>query len=215
MRRLRLAPVLNRMLDYRRGWLRGDLVAGVTVAAYLIPQVMAYAEVAGLPPVTGLWSVIGAMTVYAFIGSSRHLSIGPETTVSLMTAAAVGPLAAGDPARFAALAAALALIVAVICVIAWLARLGFISDLLSKPVLVGYLAGVAVLMIVGQLGNFIRVDLDGDSTIGELRAFWSQLGEAHLPTLVVGLAVLVLLFAGSWKFPRAPIPLLVILAAAL
>src|SRR5512134_1569270 len=103
------APGLTVLLHYDRGWLRGDLVAGVTVAAYLVPQVMAYAEVAGLPAVAGLWAVVGAMCVYALLGSSRQLSVGPESTTALMTAVAIGPLAGGDPARYAVLAAALAL----------------------------------------------------------------------------------------------------------
>lgn len=202
------------MLNYERTWLRGDLLAGVTVAAYLIPQVMAYAEVAGLPPVAGLWTVIGAMTVYALLGSSRHLSVGPETTTALMTAVAVGPLAAGDPVRFAALASALAMLVGIICVLAWVARLGFIADLLSKPVLVGYLAGVAVLMMVGQLESLIGVELEDGSPFATVASFVGSLDDAHLPTLGLGLVVLVALFAGSWRFPRTPMPLLVILAAA-
>ena len=96
---------------YQRSWLRGDLIAGVTVAAYLVPQVMAYATVAGLPPVAGLWAALPALVVYALLGSSRSLSMGPEATTALMTAIAIGPLAAGDPARYAVLAATLALLV--------------------------------------------------------------------------------------------------------
>jgi len=214
MRGSSFAPGLDRMLNYERSWLRGDVLGGVTVAAYLIPQVMAYAEVAGLPPVAGLWTVVGAMTVYALLGSSRQLSVGPETTTALMTAAAVGPLAAGDPSRFAAMAAALAIIVAVICLIGWVARLGFIADLLSKPVLVGYLAGVAVLMIIGQLHSLFGIDLDGESTIETLKSFIATVDEVHLPTLGLGVVVLIALFVGTWRFPKAPIPLLVILAAA-
>ena len=96
---------------YRRSWLGHDLVAGITVAAYLVPQVMAYATVAGLPPVTGLWAVLPALVVYAFLGSSASLSMGPEATTALMTAIAIGPLAAGDPVRYAELAALLAVLV--------------------------------------------------------------------------------------------------------
>src|SRR3974390_2606833 len=103
------APGLGTLRGYQRAWLRGDLIAGVTVAAYLIPQVMAYAGVAGLPPVAGLWAAFPPLLVYALLGSSRSLSMGPESTTALMTAAAVGPLAAGDPARYALLAAALAI----------------------------------------------------------------------------------------------------------
>ena len=102
---------------------------------------MAYAEVAGLPAVVGLWAVLVSLPVYAVFGSSRQLSVGPESTTALLAATVVAPLAAGDPARYAALAAALALIVGALCLLAWLLRLGFVADLLSKPVLVGYLAG--------------------------------------------------------------------------
>ncbi|WP_240496258.1 SulP family inorganic anion transporter, partial [Streptomyces torulosus] len=93
----RLAPGLGTLLGYRRAWLRGDVLAGVTVAAYLVPQVMAYAGVAGLPPVVGLWAILPALAAYALLGSSRLLSVGPESTTALMTATVVAPLAAGDP----------------------------------------------------------------------------------------------------------------------
>lgn len=203
------------MLSYQKWWLRGDVVGGITVAAYLIPQVMAYAEVAGLPPVTGLWTVLGAMTVYAFLGSSRHLSVGPETTTALMTAAAVGAVAGGDPARFVTLAAVLAIMVGLICVVAGLARLGFVADLLSKPVLVGYLAGVAVLMVVSQLDTFLGVEIEGEQVWEIVMAAPDAIGSVHLPTAIVGVVVLAGLFAGTRVFPKAPVPLLVILAAAL
>src|SRR6266540_4825793 len=114
---------------------------------------MAYAAVAGLPAVVGLWAVVASLPVYALLGSSRQLSVGPESTTALMTAAAVGPLAAGDPARYAALAATLALLVGGLCLLASFGRLGFLADLLSRPVLVGYLAGIAMIMIVSQLGT--------------------------------------------------------------
>lgn len=212
--RSRLTPGLDRMLRYERSWLRGDVVAGVTVAAYLVPQVMAYAEVAGLPPVAGLWAVVGAMTVYALLGSSRQLSVGPESTTALMTAVAIGPLAAGDPARYAALAAALALVVAVLCVVGWVARLGFLGELLSKPVLVGYLAGVAVIMIVSQLDTITGVEVEGSTPLQEIASFVGALPDVHLPTVLLSAAVLLGLLLGSRYFPRAPIPLIAILLAA-
>jgi len=126
---------------YPRAWLRGDLLAGVTVAAYLVPQVMAYAQVAGLQPAAGLWAAVPALVIYAALGSSRSLSLGPESTTALMTAAAIGSLAAGNSARYAALAGSLALLVGLMAVIAGSVRLGFLADLLSRPVIVGYLAG--------------------------------------------------------------------------
>ena len=146
----RLFPGISLIRKYERGWLRGDLLAGVTVTAYLIPQVMAYAEVAGLPAVVGLWASVTALLVYAVLGSSPQLSVGPESTTALMTATALGGIAAGQADRYAALAAALAGLVGLFCLVAWAARLGFLADLLSRPVLVGYMSGVAVLMIISQ-----------------------------------------------------------------
>ena len=130
-------PGLVAVRGYRRAWWRGDLLAGITVAAFLVPQVMAYAQVAGVPPVAGLWAALPALVAYAALGSSRSLSMGPESTTALMTAVAIGPLAAGNPARYAELAASLALLVGLLSVCAGLARLGFVADLLSRPVLVG------------------------------------------------------------------------------
>jgi high affinity sulfate transporter 1 len=186
----------------------------VTVAAYLVPQVMAYAEVAGLPAVTGLWAIIGSLALYAVLGSSRQLSVGPESTTALMTAAAVGPLAGGDPGRYATLAATLALLVAAICLAAWALRLGFLAELLSRPVLVGYLAGVCVIMIVGQLGKATALRVEGSSTLAELAFVLRRLGDVNLPTAGLTAAVVTLLVLGSRRFPRAPVPLVVILLAA-
>jgi high affinity sulfate transporter 1 len=211
-----LAPSLHRLGHYERAWLRPDLVAGIGVAAYLIPQVMAYAAVAGLPPVVGLWAIGVALLVYAVFGSSRQLSVGPESTTALMTAIVIGPLADGDPARYAALAAALALVVGGVCLLAFVVRLGVLADLLSKPVLVGYLAGVAVLMIVSQLGKLTGVPVEGEDTRHQLISFLREVrGGLHWPTVLVAAAVLVLLLSIQRRFPRAPAPLIgVVLAAA-
>jgi high affinity sulfate transporter 1 len=208
-----LAPGLVVLGGYRRRWLRGDLLAGVTVAAYLIPQVLAYATIAGLPPVAGLWAIVPALAVYAVLGSSRVLSIGPESTTALMTAVVVGPLAGGDPARYAQLAAGLAVVVGLLCLVCWALRLGFVADLLSKPILVGYLAGVALLMIIGQLGKLTGVAVHGDSLLAQLRSFVGQLPQAHVPTLTFAAAVLAFLFVVQWRLPSAPGPLLAVLLA--
>ena len=117
-----MSPGLAALRGYR-AWLAGDLLAGVTVAAYLVPQVMAYAGLAGLPPVTGLWAAFPALIAYALFGSSKSVSCGPEATTALMTVVAIRPLAGGDPARFAGLASTLALLVGLMAVAAWLLRL--------------------------------------------------------------------------------------------
>ena len=210
----RLFPGLWQLRHYQRSWLRGDVLAGVTVAAYLVPQVMAYAEVAGLPAITGLWAVVAPLAVYALLGSSTQLSIGPESTTALMTAAAVGAIVAGHADRYAEVAAALAITVGVLCVLGWVGRLGFLANLLSRPVLIGYLAGIAVLMIISQLGKVTRLDVGGDSTFTELRSFVTQLDQTHLPTAALAAGILLLLFALRRWTPRLPGPLIAMLLAA-
>ena len=199
---------------YRRGWLRPDLLAGVTVAAYLIPQVMAYATIAGVAPAAGLWTIVVSLVVYAVFGSSRQLSVGPESTTALMTAVTIAPLAAGDPVRYAALAAMLALLAGALCLLGAAARLGFLADLLSRPVLVGYMAGVAILMIVGQLGKVTGVTVDGDSIVAELGSFSRQLTHTHVPTVLLAVGVLTFLLVARTVLPRLPGPLLAVLLAA-
>jgi SulP family sulfate permease len=206
-------PGIAMLRGYQRGWLRGDLLAGVTVAAYLVPQVMAYAEVAGLPAVSGLWAAGASLLVYAVLGSSPQLSVGPESTTALMTATALAGLAVGQPARYAALAAALAGLVGLICLLAWVARLGFLADLLSRPVLVGYMAGVAVLMAVSQLGRLTGLTVRGDTPVEEVGFVLRHLGGVDVPTALLALAVLVFLLLVSRYLPKAPGPLMGMLLA--
>ncbi|MET7403400.1 SulP family inorganic anion transporter [Dactylosporangium sp. NPDC005572] len=210
---VRLLPGVAAIRGYRRSWLRGDALAGLTVAAYLVPQVMAYATLAGLPPVTGLWAMLAPLAVYALLGSSRHLSIGPESTTALMTATVIAPLAGGSPTRYAALAAALAVVVGLLCIGAAVARLGFLADLLSKPILVGYLSGVAIIMIVSQLGKVTGVPVTGDTLVEQLLSVVRHAGQVDLGTLAFSLTVLGFLFLVRWWRPKAPGPLLVVLLA--
>jgi SulP family sulfate permease len=200
---------------YQRPWLRGDLIAGLAVAAYLVPQVMAYAELAGLSAVQGLWAVVGPLLLYALFGSSRSLSVGPESTTALMTAVAIATVTAGNTALAATAAAALAVAVGVICVIGWLARLGYVADLLSKPVLTGYMAGIAVLMIVSQLGKITGMKVPSGSTLSEIAYVATHLGLIHYPTLVLSSIVVVALLAGRAIRPRWPWVLVVMVAAAI
>ncbi|MFF4733923.1 SulP family inorganic anion transporter [Streptomyces mirabilis] len=204
----RVAPGLAVLADYQRSWLRGDLLAGVTVAAYLVPQVMAYAGLAGLPPVAGLWAILPALLLYTLLGSSRLLSVGPESTTALMTATVVGPLAAGAPERYAALAAGLAVVVGAMFLVAWVARLGFLADLLSRPILVGYLTGVALIIIVDQLPKLTGVRTSGSEFFPQLLSFVRNLGEAHPATVIFSVAAIAFLFAVARFFPGVPGPLL-------
>jgi len=213
----RLLPGVVVLRHYDRRWLRGDVLGGVTVAAYLVPQVLAYAEVAGLPAITGLWAVGPGLLVYALLGSSRQLSVGPESTTALMTAAGVGALvtAAGGVAMRQEVAALLAVAVGLICLVGFVARLGFLAELLSKPVLVGYLAGVAVLMVVSQIGKVTGVPLEGSSFAQDVGYAVAHLGDVHLPTLWLSLGVLATLVAFQRFAPTWPGPLIAMLGATL
>ena len=208
-----MIPGLVTLRHYQRSWLRGDLLAGVTVAAYLVPQVMAYATVAGLPPVAGLWAALPSLVVYAVLGSSASLSMGPEATTALMTVIAIAPLAGGDPVRYAGLAASLALLVGVMSVAAGLLRLGFVADLLSRPVLVGYMAGVALIMIADQLRRVTGVPVTGQAFFAQAVSFARGAGRIQLATVVLAAAVLVFLLLLRARWPRAPGPLLAVLLA--
>lgn len=211
----RWAPALEQFRNYRRGWLRNDIIAGLTVAAYLVPQVMAYASLAGVPAVSGLWAAIVALSVYVVVGSSRQLSIGPESTTALMTAAAIAPLAAGDGARYVGLTATLALLVGLVCFVGSLARLGFLANMLSRPVLIGYMSGIAVLMIVSQLDKVTGVPVSGGQFVALVRSFVRNIHLYHLPTLLLAAGVLLALVLLGRLSPRMPGPLIAVLVATL
>ena len=155
----RRVPGLGLARHYRRAWLRGDVIAGIVLVTLLVPQGMAYAELAGLPPVTGLYTTVLALTAYAVFGPSRILVLGPDSALGPLIAAAILPLlgANGDPTKAVALAGMLALLIGVFCVVAGLARLGILAELLSKPVRTGFLNGIAVVVLVGQLPQPVRV----------------------------------------------------------
>jgi SulP family sulfate permease len=194
--------------------LRGDVVAGITVAAYLVPQVLAYAGLARVPPEAGLWAAFVALAVYFLLGSSPQLSVGPESTTALMTGAALATITApgASPQDTAAL---LALAVGAVCLLAWAGGLAFLADLLSKPVLVGYMAGIAGLMILSQAGRATAADVPDGEPLTE--AWWvlQHPSTIHVPTLAVCLGTLAVLLVGVRLWPTGPVPLLGMLAATL
>ncbi len=204
-------PGLTRLLSYRREWLRGDVLAGLTVAAYLIPQCMAYGELAGVEPVAGLWAILPPMIIYTIFGSSPQLSVGPESSTAVMTAVAIAPLAAARSDTYISFAALLAIIMGLVCIAGYLARLGFLANLLSKPILIGYMAGIALIMIGGQLGKIGQIEIEADAFLGQLSEFFSKLSLVHAPTLILGIVILIFLFAFQRRFPNLPIPLITVL----
>jgi SulP family sulfate permease len=209
-----LTPGLNYLArSYHWRWLRRDGVAGVAVAAYLVPQVMAYSAIVDVPPVASLWTALAAIVAYAVLGSSRILSSGPESTIALMTGVAIAPLAAGNPDRAVALSATLALIVAGWCVLARLLRAGIIAELLSTPLLVGYLAGGAVLMVVGQLGKMTGTSYEGGTIVEEVRGFLSVATETEWLTLTIAASTLAVILVLAWLRPSLPGPLIAVALA--
>src|SRR5918998_1046813 len=166
-------PGVRAFRGYQRSWLVKDLVAGVVLTTLLVPQGMAYAELAGLPPITGLYTTITCLLGYAVLGPSRILVLGPDSSLGPMIAATILPLvvAGGDPERAVALASMLALMVAAIMVVAGWAGLGFVADLLSKPTMIGYMNGLALTILVGQLPKLLGFSVDADGLIGEVAGF--------------------------------------------
>ena len=166
-------PAVRMLASYRARWLPKDVVAGLVLATLLVPQGMAYAELAGLPAITGLYTSILCLIGYAIFGPSRILVLGPDSSLGPMIAATILPLlvANGDPARAIALASMLALLVGAIMVLGGLARLGFIADLLSKPTMIGYMNGLALTILVSQLPKLFGFSVDADGFIDEAKGF--------------------------------------------
>lgn len=183
------------------------------MAAYLIPQCLAYGELAGLPPIHGLWAALAPLLLYAWLGSSPQLSVGPESTTALLTAAAIAPLAAGNAAAAVPLASLLALLVGLVCCVGAVGRLGFLADLLSRPILVGYLSGLALILISAQAGRMLGIPLRSDTPLTVIQELLGRMGEIHGPTVLVGLGVLLFLIVVPARFPRTPAPLLAMLLA--
>ena len=199
---------------YERRWLRPDLVAGIVLAAILVPQGMAYAELAGLPPVTGLYTTIACLVGYAIFGPSRILVLGPDSSISPLIFAAITPLlVTDDPATAIALAGMLALFVGLIEIGMGLGKLGFVADLLSKEVQVGYMNGLAVTIIVGQLPKLFGFSTDADDFIDEVQAFFQNIDQTDATTLVVGLACLAVLFLLPLFTKRVPSVLVAVIGA--
>jgi SulP family sulfate permease len=212
----RVFPVFEWLPGYQRSTFVGDLGAGLTVGAVLIPQGMAYALVAGLPPVAGLYAAVFPILAYCVLGRSRQLALGPVAIVSLLTAAGLEPLSRGDIGLHAGLAATLALMVAVLMVLMGLARLGFVADLLSHPVLSGFTSAAALVIVSSQLRHMLGVDLVRSEFVHSvLLDAARRIGDVHLLTLAIGGSAFVLLvLLRRWR-PAFPWALVVVLGATL
>jgi high affinity sulfate transporter 1 len=199
-------PGLRTAREYERAWLPSDLVAGLVLTALLVPVGMGYAQAAGLPPITGLYATIVPLVAYALFGPSRVMVLGPDSSLAAVIAAIVLPLAGRDPARAVALAGMLAILTGIVVLVAGVARLGFVTELLSRPVQLGYLYGIAVTIIVGQLPKLFGFSIDGRGLIPEVRDFVQGLarGRANGAALVVGLMGVVVILVVRRRWPRVP-----------
>jgi sulfate permease, SulP family len=204
-------PILDWCFGYQKDWLRWDLIAGLITAAVVIPKAMAYATIAGLPVQVGLYTVLVPMAIYAVVGTSRPLSMSTTTTLAILAAAQLGHVApAGDPASLMSASATLTLLVGAILLLASLLRLGFIANFISEPVLIGFKAGIALVIVLDQVPKLLGVHFPKGTFVHNLLATLQAIPHASLPTLAVGIVMIVLLVGIARFFPRAPAPLIVV-----
>src|SRR5262245_10469171 len=209
----RLAPGLGQLLGYRREWLPIDLLAGVSVAAVAVPTAIAYAQLIGFEPIVGLYAAILPLVAYALLGTSRQLIVNPDAATCAVFAASVVPLAAGNPETLGSLSMVLSVFTGLVCIAAGIFRLGFVADFLAKPILVGYLNGVAISIFLGQIGKVFGFPMQSPGIAPRLLEFVEKLPQTHLPTLAVGWATLAVIMGSKRLSPRAPAPLLAVVAA--
>ncbi len=211
----RFMPGLASLRDYQKGWLPSDVFAGLSVAAIQVPTAIAYAQLAGLPPEVGLYSCVLPMLLYAIVGGSRQLQVGPDAATCTMVGAVLMPLATGNAEETVALGAVLTLMVGACSILAGLLRFGFVANFLSRPILVGFLNGIGLSIIGGQLAKILGYSAPHTGFFEGLWKTTGRLGETHWPTLATGLLALAVTIGVRRLRPRWPAPLLAIVAAAL
>lgn len=218
-----LLPIFTWLPNYERTWLRADLMAGLAVWAMTVPQALAYAGIAGVPPIYGLYAVPLAMIAYAIFGTSRTLCVGPESAIAIISAVTVGALVTGDPEKFLALTSLLALVVGGLFLVFGLLRLGWMANFLSYPVLQGFTQGIALIVIVGQLPKVFGTEADFARKVSAFAESWHTgfflktwavlvtLLQANFTTTVIGVGALVVLFACKRFLPSAPSALIAVI----
>ena len=206
----RFLPGLAALARYDRAWFRSDLVAGLSVAAVAVPIAIAYAQLAGLPPVHGLYASLLPLVAYALLGTSRQLILAPDAATCAVVATVVAPLAAGDPGRAIPLTAMLTLLTGLFCIVAGVARLGFLTNFLARPILMGYLNGIALSIIGGQLGKLFGYSLAPAGFFRTFAEFVSKLGQTQVLTAALGVGTLALLRVLKRVAPKLPAPLVAV-----
>ncbi|MFD6860502.1 SulP family inorganic anion transporter [Rhodococcus sp. NPDC060090] len=208
-------PVFGSLQGYRRSWIRADVVAGLTVWAVLVPEALAYATIAGVPPVIGLYAAIPALVLYAAAGSSRHLVVGPMSATAALSAAIIAPIAGADDGKFVALSAGLAIATGIVGLIAGFARLGFIASFISEPVLKGFIVGLALTIIIGQVPKLFGIEKTEGNFFVQAWGVIRGLGGTDWRTLFVGIFCLVVVLGFKRWLPRIPGALVAVAAGIL
>ncbi len=199
-----IAPGILALSGYRPSWLLKDLAAGLSVAAIALPVGIAYADLAGVPPVIGMYSAIFPLFAYALFGSSRQLMTGPDAATCILVAATLGPLAGGDPERYATLLLGLTVMTGLLYLFAGVIKLGFIANFLSQPILTGYLNGIALLIIVGQVPKLLGYTSTEEKFLGKILEFFERVDQSHWPTAALGAGTLVVLMLIVRFLPMLP-----------
>lgn len=200
-------------VSYEKGWLRPDVIAGLTTAAVVIPKAMAYATIAGLPVQVGLYTAFSPILIYALLGSSRPLSVSTTTTLAILVGAELSEVIPnGDPAALIRATATLTLLVGAALVLAWVLRLGFVADFISEPVLIGFKAGIGVVIVLDQFPKLLGIHFAKGTFIQNLLATIRNIPHVSSPTLLVGVGMIVILVGIEKFFPRAPAPLIAVAA---
>ncbi len=206
-------PILHWLPRYRREWLRSDLVAGITVWAILVPEALAYAGIAGVPPLMGLYTVPIPLFLYILLGTSRQLVVGPDSATALLSAGVVGAMAISESPHFYALTSALALMVGIFFLLVGLFRLGWLANLVSKPVMSGFLQGIVLVTILGQVPALLGIEGEHGHFFQRLAGYAGQLSTIHPATVAVGLSSLLVLILLKKKMPRLPAAMVTVILA--
>ena len=210
-----LIPILEWLPKYDTSWIRWDIIAALTVWALLVPEAMAYAGIAGMPPQTGLYTAPLALLGYAIFGTSRHLNVGPSSTVAILSFAIIGGMAVAGGPEFIALTTGLAIMTGLLLILAGLLKLGVMADFLSKPVLGGFIIGLAITIAFGQVGKILGYNVEANGFFREVAQFVLQINLIHIPTLIVGTLSLAALFLMHKYTPKIPAAITVLIVAIL
>ncbi len=208
---LALVPVLGWLPSYDKTWLKFDLIAGLTLAAFAIPDNMAYATLAGLPPEYGLYAGIMAPLAYFVFATSRHASVGPSSSEAIMVATFLAAMVISSPAEYAGMVALTAILVGIISVVAWLLKLGFLVNLISGPVMKGFLVGTGIVILVSQIPKLLGLSGAPSSFFQKIVFILQNLPETNLYALALGIGALLLFFVLEHKLPRLPGSLFVVI----